>query len=134
MTPSNARVDILSSSFGRAADYGEDDEKDPIEEEPQQEEEDDIAIDFTPSKAGRPLVEPHFGTQYWSHTIPTKVIERWSKASEPQMPPEGSNLSLPPLNPFVPKKFALKALPPDDSHHPLLFCSLNSFSDMKHPQ
>ena len=127
MTPCNARVDILSSSFGRAADFEEDmnhENSSKNEVQLSQEEEDKVAIDFSPTTAGRPMIEPIFGTQYWSHRIPSNLIEEWTKAAEPQLPPPECAISLPPVNPFTPKKFALKALPHDDSHHPLLFCSL----------
>jgi hypothetical protein len=126
MTPSNARIDIISSSFGRAADFEDDVNSNGgnNQNQPQGEDQDEVAINFSPAKGGRPLVEPIFGTQYWSHRVPLKMIEKWSAAAEPQLPPPESTISLPPVNPFIPKKFALKALPPDDGHHPLLFCSL----------
>ena len=120
--PQNARVDIISSSFGRAADFEE--YNSAYSERKAQEHNDGLAVDFSPDQAGPPLVEPHFGTQYWSHRIPSYLIDEWSKAAEPKLPPSDCMLSLPPVNPFVPKNYALKALPPDDGHHPLLFCSL----------
>jgi len=128
MHPTNARIDILSSTFGRASDF----EEELIKNEGgmQSSDHDDnidlnnnIAVDFSPAAAGKPLVEPHFGTRYWTHCIPIDIIEQWARVAEPQLPSQ-SKLSLPPLNPFVPTNFALKALPLDDSHHPLLFCSL----------
>ncbi len=129
ITPSNARVDILSSTFGRAADFEEellnryDEEQSYTKDERSDYNDDGVAIDFSPTKGGRPVIEPHFGTNYWSHKIPKEMIEEWTKVAEPKLPSD-SQLSLPPLNPFVPQNFQLKSLPADDSHHPLLFCCL----------
>ena len=123
LTPHNSRVDITSSTFGRAADY----EQDVHNEEKMTTESVDegtVAVDFTVANAGKPFVEPIFGTQYWSHCIPKHIMIDWNEASMPQLPPNESFIDLPPVNPFIPKAFDLKPLPADDSHHPLLFCSL----------
>jgi len=127
LTPSNARVDLMSSSFGRAADFEVEECNMSVEDgqtfENSKQTEDNVTS-FSLAIAGRPNVEPIFGTRYWSNRIPTDLIDEWSKAAEPQLPPLESPITLPPVNPFIPKNFDLKALPPDDSHHPLLFCSL----------
>lgn len=122
LTPYNARVDILSSSFGRASDFGEDDQS--KEKEEMNGRNKSNGIDFSPETAGKPFVEPHFGTQYWNSNIPKNVLDEWSKVAEAQQPPAESKISLPPINPFIPNNFDLKQLSADDGHHPLLFCSL----------
>lgn len=113
------RVDLLSSKFGRASDYetsGNDgnDTGECLED----------AEVFDPTTAGPPSLEPMFGAHYWRRVIPSLLINEWEQASLPELPPAHSSLSLPPKNPFVPEKLALKALPSDDSHHPLVHCSL----------
>ncbi|KAI2493159.1 metalloendopeptidase [Fragilaria crotonensis] len=65
-----------------------------------------------------------FGTRYWVEDIANETLEQWSNAATPQLPPSESMLALPPKNPFVPEKLALKLLPEDDSDHPLLNSSL----------
>jgi hypothetical protein len=115
----------MSSQFGRAGDF--DDHVTQLEEG-----KDDLpinsskgdAVSFEPETAGDPLIEPIFGSRYWSHVIPKDVIEEWEKCMQPQMPMPETQICLPPINPFVPEKFDLKELPQDDDHHPLLFCSL----------
>jgi hypothetical protein len=123
-SPFNARVDIMSSTFGRASDY--DDHVTNLENKA-----DHVmnstrgdATNFSVEMAGEPLIEPIFGTRYWSHKIPNDVLVEWEKAREPKPAPEETGISLPPMNPFIPKKFDLKKLPDDDGHHPLLFCAL----------
>jgi len=120
MSPRNARVDLISSQFGRAADF-EDEGGTPSvsgNTEPVR------GIEVSSLSSGEPSVEPIFGTRYWSHPIPISVIEKWSNLAEPQLPPTSSSIKMPPINPFVPKGFDLKPTPSDDTHHPLLFCSL----------
>mmetsp|Transcript_15601 Transcript_15601/g.21691 ORF Transcript_15601/g.21691 Transcript_15601/m.21691 type:complete len:742 (-) Transcript_15601:63-2288(-) len=124
-TPGNTRLDLMSSTFGRASDF---DDKDCIETQGKaldlQSVEDDDA--FTPkSKKDKSLnVEPHFGTRFWCHSIKKETLNSWEKAVVPSLPPPSSLLQLPPVNPFIPKVFDLKPLPADDSHHPLLNCSM----------
>ena len=67
-------------------------------------------------------VEPYFGTNYWCQSVDKETMNQWIQAWEPQLP--CVDIHLPPKNPFIPKQFALKALPPNDTHHPLLNCSL----------
>lgn len=122
--PHNMRVDIMSSTFGRASDYDtfENDEQVPGSSSAVASSEDDGT--FNPQTAGTPCFEPVFGARYWCRSIPDSFIDEWTEACQPELPPADSTLCLPPRNPFVPENLALKALPPDDSHHPLLHCSL----------
>lgn len=113
----------MSSTLGRAADYDipEADEAIPDNRVTSCFENDE---NFDPAKAGIPNLEPMFGARYWCRSISQSSMDAWTEAYQPELPPPDSNLSLPPKNPFVPKNLALKALPPDDSHHPLVHCSL----------
>ena len=115
----------MSSTFGRASDY-DTSENDDGEEVP-----DSAAVSyledvgtFDPAAAGTPNLEPMFGARYWCRSIPEGFMNEWVQACQPQLPPPDSIMSLPPRNPFVPANLALKALPPDDGHHPLIHCSL----------
>ena len=125
LTPMNSRVDLVSSSFGRAAEF-----EDHISRlEPASKDTPINSINgdsyvFDRETFLEPLVEPIFGTRYWSHIIPSEIIQKWDLSRGPSMPDIESGISLPPVNTFVPTKFDLKELPADDSHHPLLFCSL----------
>ncbi len=117
------RLDLLSSTFGRAADY-EAPENNSISTDDTERTILEDGAAFEPAAAGPPRVEPMFGARYWSRSIPQCLLSEWADACDPQLPPPDSMLDLPPKNPFVPEKLALKALPPDDSHHPLVHCSL----------
>ena len=125
LTPKNARFDLVSSLFGRAADFDDHTSclKPASKDTPINSNYGDVFF-FDRETFPDPLVEPIFGTHYWSHVIPDECIQEWEKSREPSMSEDGSGISLPPVNPFVPTKFDLKELPADDSHHPLLFCSL----------
>lgn len=122
LTPSNTRIDLMSSLFGREAipvSSSGDEEKEgapPPREVP--------LGSFDPALAGTPLEEPMFGTHYWCEDIASETMEQWSNAATPQQLPLDSMLALPPKNPFVPEILALKSLPADDSDHPLLNSSL----------
>jgi len=124
-TPANARVDLMSSTFGRSGDFD-----DHVTHIPSSGDHYAInsskgdAITFHVDTSGEPLIEPIFGSRYWSHIIPEEIIKDWNKTMQPQMPPTETEISLPPMNPFIPEKFDLKELPHDDGTHPLLFCSL----------
>lgn len=121
--PTNMRVDLMSSTLGRAADYDAPETENELTngaETPCSED----GETFDPTKAGIPNLEPMFGARYWCRSIPESLMDEWTKASLPDVPPPDSNLSLPPKNPFVPENLALKPLPPGDSHHPLVHCSL----------
>lgn len=124
LTPCNARIDLMSSTFGRAADF----ETDPDgASEPvvmTAESNGDSGDEFDVGTAGPPDVEPMFGTRYWRRVVPDSMLRAWTAASSPNLPPHDSLLRLPPKNPFVPESFALKPLPPDDGDHPLVHSSL----------
>lgn len=121
LTPRNARVDIMSSIYGRAADFDADEEgADPVETPDKVEENDE----FNVKTAGPPEVEPYFGTRYWRRSIVENTLCDWESRSVPQLPPPESLLSLPPKNPYVPESYSLKALPADDGDHPLVHSSL----------
>jgi hypothetical protein len=125
--PKNMRLDLMSSTFGRAADYEA--ENDSINTNDNvisdlEDDDDDDNKEFDPTTAGSPMVEPMFGPRYWSRCIPQLLLDEWTQIGDPQLPPPDSMLSLPPKNPFVPQDLSLKALPPNDSHHPLVHCSL----------
>jgi nardilysin len=109
LTPPNTRVDLMSSHFGRQRDFGN-------QEESELQKGNEIK--------DKPSMEPMFETYYWVEDIAEDIITQWSKAAEPRMPPQDSMLSLPPINPFVPKNLELKTLPDDDTDHPLLNASL----------
>jgi hypothetical protein len=111
----------MSSSFGRAADFIDKEcsissiaeEQSPLGME--------TSLVFN-IKTGQ--VEPYFSTQYWCESIPDDVTAVWAEAALPSLPPSTSQLHLPQPNPFIPCDFHLKSLPLDDSHHPLLHCSI----------
>ena len=120
-TPTNARIDIASTSFGRSSDY----ENCDINTSP------DLAIlppsddeRFHPANTGPPQQEPIFGTHYWCQEISESRLQEWLSLAEPKLPPSDSMLALPPKNPFVPGRFTMKPLPPADCDHPLLNCSI----------
>jgi hypothetical protein len=115
----------MSSTFGRASDF--DDHETQLGSNLKHSMNSKSLGDtteFSSKMAGEPLIEPIFGTRYWSHKIPQNVLLEWDTLREPKLPPEDTLISLPPMNPFIPKNFTLKKLPEDDGHHPLLFCSL----------
>ena len=119
ISPQKSRVDLISSLFGRAADF----------------EDGDILLtsgntthirspEVSSLCSESPCIEPIFGTRYWSHPIAPDAIEKWSRVAEPQLPPKSSSIKMPPINPFVPRRFDLKLTPSGDTH-PLLFCALS---------
>ena len=116
--PENARIDFMSSTFGRPSEFDADSESTETGKvlEP--------SIQFSREAAGPPNKESWFGTYYWVEDLDTDMVRGWSELASPQMPPVDSMLSLPPKNPFVPTRFDIKPTPPDDCHHPLLNCSL----------
>jgi secreted Zn-dependent insulinase-like peptidase len=122
LVPEKARVDVTSSSFGRACDFADGTatvgsatrlETVKLHKE---------ADRFDTAKAGEPNVEPMFGTVFWCSEIPESLVQHWTKLAEPQAP--AISVSLPRRNPFVPTKFELKSLPDHDMRHPLINCSL----------
>ena len=146
MTPSNARYDLLSSTFGRAADYEKASEVLHGEEVKNELEGDKIKANvgelqevqgeclannvtneidyFDPKQAPEPLIEHYFGTRFWVQPISEALLSDLESAAKASPPPQSSMLSLPPANPFVPAKFDLKPRPKDDAHHPLVRCSM----------
>ena len=127
LTPSNMRVDIMSSKFGRAAEFDKkanngEDEDDTNGDEDKPSDSEKPLVDM--SQFGEHEVEPMFGTPYWCSDIAEATIKQWAQSSEPKNPSEPSSLSLPPKNLFVPEKLDLKPLPADDGDHPLLNSSL----------
>uniref|UniRef100_A0A7S3Q5Z2 Insulysin n=1 Tax=Chaetoceros debilis TaxID=122233 RepID=A0A7S3Q5Z2_9STRA len=127
LIPANARVDLTSSTFGRASDFDEHVSNMNVDrgnENHSMNSKSGDAIDFTLETAGEPYTEPIFGMKYWSHPISEALTNQWMESREPKLPPTSSKITLPPVNPFVPRRFDLKDLPKEDSHHPLLFCSL----------
>ena len=121
LLPMNSRVDLVSSTFGRDSDFLD---NPPLDDNKQCENFGDDSIDFSVETAGLPKSEPIFGTRFWRNKIPDEITQKWCKAMEAKLPPPSSSISLPQSNPFIPSNFELKKLPADDSHHPLLFCSL----------
>ena len=117
LTPDNAQVDMISSTFGRGTDTADSLVSSSRSAPPAME---------NATLVGQPETEPRFGDIYWSETISAELIERWCKFSKPQLPPTTSSLSLPPTNPYILKKFNLTPLPSDEgeAYHSLLPCSL----------
>ena len=128
-TPNNARIDLMSSSFGREGDF--------VQQAMGESEEEVVATTttrtattsasdddaFSPQLAGEPTVEPHFGTRFWCNKISQGSIEKWIQLREPQVAPPTSLLTLPPLNPYIPTRFDIKPLPENEYDHPLVNCS-----------
>jgi nardilysin len=137
LTPSNARYDLMSSTFGRAADYNNNDNvmddtttlsKDKDRQGLSEEKKDNDLIPSNTSKVAfnlqkTPQVEPYFGTRFWVEEICSDTLSRWALAFQ-NGTSDDVPLSLPSPNPFVPTAFNLKPRPFDDSHHPLLRCSV----------
>lgn len=124
LTPENARIDILSSIFGKYEDYSHvqvpRDCTDTIIRDLQV----ISAIDsFDPRQTTElPQIEPMFGTLFWCQQISEALLQDWNTAAAPQTPP--IPVSLPPQNPFVPTRYDLKDLPASDSRHPLVNASI----------
>ena len=135
LTPTNARLDLSSTVFGRAGDFTQSSELErPTASAPTLNYYSRFDFDqnclpasngtFDPAKAGIPNVEPIFGTPFWCQLLDSALLEGWKRCSEPQLPPPDSMLSLPQQNEFIPTDFSLKPLPQADCDHPLLNCSL----------
>ena len=104
LTHDNARVDMMSSTFGRGTDTADSLVSSPRSAPPTME---------NATILEQPETEPRFGDIYWYTTISAELIERWCKLSKPYLPPTTSSLGLPPINPYIPTKFELKPLPSD---------------------
>lgn len=117
LTPENARIDLLSSIFGKPSDFPSvDTPSEPVsvvevgEDDP-----------FASKPTGDPQLDPMFGTQYWCSRLPSCWIAELGEASKPRQP---DMFSLPIPNPYVPHSFDLKPFPENDADHPLLTASL----------
>lgn len=124
LTPENARIDIASTLFGCYEDKELDVEIDPdsnetgipallFEQEP---------VEFDARRAGKPLVEPMFGTLFWAYSLAEDLLGHWKSLTESHDP--SIPISLPPPNPYIPTCFDLKALPKNDTRHPLVNAAL----------
>jgi secreted Zn-dependent insulinase-like peptidase len=125
-TPLNARIDFGSTSFGRASEYEEDTSKSDyykVFDTKNVKSETDHGF-FDAQKAGAPHIEPIFGTPFWCESISASQLKEWESKAQPQMPPAESMLALPLQNQFIPTNFEMKSLPPSDSDHPLVNCSI----------
>jgi nardilysin len=121
MTPKQARIDLSSSTFGRASDFSDAALTEGVQTKP------DIVLHaeegtLDKDRIGAYNIEPMFGTIFWCSEVPEDWIQHWIALAEPHTPTIDIKLPLP--NPFVPKRFDLKALPDHDSRHPLVNCSL----------
>eukprot|EP00985_Skeletonema_marinoi_P001098 scaffold448_cov107-Skeletonema_marinoi.AAC.2 len=130
-TPTNMRVDFMSSLFGREADFKDGTGLSPNSEEKKAEDTDEMTVEkdcavavFDIEKAGAPTIEPRFETKFWVETISSSIMKQWEENSTPQLPGSELELKLPPINSYIPTNFELKPLPADDSSHPLLNCSV----------
>jgi len=124
-TPTNSRIDLLSSSFGQESDFHDTMENVSLSSMAATSATCCAGNNFSRETAGEPLREPNFGTRYWCHAISDAVLSSWENLREARPAPHKSLLGLPPLNPYIPTKFDLKPLPEDDPHsHPLVHCSL----------
>ena len=112
LTPQNARIDLMSSLFGRDGDEDDEPNDDSSEvNEDEYAEDVDVQHDFDIAKAGPPTIEPRFGTKFWEESISGSALQQWSSAAAPQLPPNDLLLDLPPVNPFIPVNLDLKPLP-----------------------
>ncbi|KAL7436906.1 hypothetical protein ACHAXM_005357 [Skeletonema potamos] len=135
-TPTNMRVDFMSSLFGREADFKDDMGVSSNSEEKKADENDEMAVKtdcttnfggdagsvFDIKKAGAPTIEPRFDAKFWVESISPDVMKQLEENMMPHLP--ASELNLPPINPYIPTQFDLKPLPSEDSSHPLLNCSV----------
>eukprot|EP00977_Amphora_coffeiformis_P009566 scaffold2204_cov166-Amphora_coffeaeformis.AAC.26 len=124
MQPQNARIDFMSSSFGKYDDYEDikvpEDATETIIQDLRVIPADDA---FDPKDTNiSPQIEPMFGTLFWCHEVSNDWIQEWNQAALPQEP--SIDVALPPQNPFVPTRYDLKDLPSTDSRHPLVNSSI----------
>ena len=123
LTPDNARLDMMSSTFRRGIDTA-DSLVSSSRSAP-------LSIENA-TLVGQPETELRFGAIYWSETISSELIERWCKFSKPRLSPTTSLLSLPPIHPYILTNFELKPLPSDEveAYQPVLHCSLEVCIDI----
>ena len=128
MTPERARIELISSSFGKPSDFDHV-FVDPLSTETVvsnlviKEESEVDGGSFDAKFAGDPQIDPMFGTLFWCNKLPASWIGEWSCSAEPGLPAMAT-LALPPRNPYVPENFELKARPDDDADHLLLRSSI----------
>jgi secreted Zn-dependent insulinase-like peptidase len=122
LTPENARIDLMSSSFGKYDDFDvkvPEDATDTIIRE--------VTVlpssdSFDAKSAPAPQIEPMFGSLFWCQDVSEVLLQEWKATAMPQ--PPSIPVALPPQNPFVPTRYDLKDLPVSDSRHPLVNSSL----------
>ncbi|KAG7371853.1 peptidase insulinase family protein [Nitzschia inconspicua] len=126
--PSNARIVLSSTLFGRSGEYEEAENtyRGDCSHSFKFDDESFVSIDktFDPKVCGAPHIEPYFGTPFWIQKVSEEQIRSWSACAKPGLPPPGTNISLPQPNEFIPTNFDLKPLPETDCDHPLLNCSI----------
>jgi len=122
LLPSNGRIDLSSSLFGRPTDYPDGTERrgtNTLVGDLQVINEPEV---FDSTACGLPQAEPMFGALFWCTEMPKDWLLKLERLAEPRVP--SVPLALPLHNPFIPINLSLKQLPDEDSHHPLLNCAL----------
>ena len=61
--------------------------------------------------AGPPSIDPRLGTKFWVEKISKNMIQLWSDAAKPRLPPSELASEIHPKNPYIPSKFDHKPLP-----------------------
>ena len=93
----------MSSKFGCASEIMNNDVKDYCDKN------EDSGSSKVDEAGNRALTETFFGTPYWCDEIPYNLTEEWREAASSQTSTKyESEMSLPPLNPFVPQKYDIK--------------------------
>ena len=105
-------MDLISSLFGKATDFEDGDTPLTLGHTAHVR-----TSEISSLCSDIPCIEPNFGTRYWSHPISPNVLEKWSRAAEPQLPPTSSSIKMPPINPYVPRRFDLKLSADDNTQH-----------------
>jgi len=132
--PTNSRVDLTSSTFGRETDFnsGSNDDNVTMEDTASPNDGADM-VESSRQKFGEPTQEPNFGTRHWCEDIEAAVLTEWEDLCLPRAAPKSSLLDVPPLNPFIPAQLKLKPLPEDDARsHPLADESETRVEDRTH--
>lgn len=148
LIPSNSRIDIFSSKFGKVQDYENQQEQ---HQSPQQaaDSHDDATMEsyepssfptiihdmikikdpllddgmVDPNASSPPMIEPMFGTPFWCYEIPSLLLDKWSSLLSSVN--TNNKLHLPIQNPFVPTNLDLKSVDDhNDASHPLLGASI----------
>ena len=93
----------MSSKFGCASEIMNNNVKDYCDKN------EDSGSSKVDEAGNRALTETFFGTPYWCDEIPYNLTEEWREAASSQTSTKYENeMSLPPLNPFVPQKYDIK--------------------------